>query len=100
MFPRVGAHGDSESSKKNNRNSLSRFNMFLHAKGMKEFSDLEPQELNIELFKNSRGIYVKQLRKLMEHHVERIMQSMFTMWRLRHLQIHLCEFIHDCWTHC
>ena len=63
--------------------------MFLHAKGMKEFSDLEPQELNIELFKNSRGIYVKQLRKLMEDHVERIMQSMFTMWRLRHLQIHL-----------
>ena len=64
MFPRVGAHGDSESSKKNNRNSLSRFDMFLHAKGMKEFSDLEPQELNIELLQEFAGYLCEAAEKV------------------------------------
>ena len=44
MFKLVGAQADSESTKKNKRNSISRFNMFLQAKGMSDFNSLRTPE--------------------------------------------------------
>ena len=64
MFRLVGAQGDSLSSKKNNRNSVSRFNVFLAAKGMNDFSALDPSEMTIELLQEYAGYLCEAAEKV------------------------------------
>ena len=64
MFRLVGAQADSESSKKNKRNSVMRFNIFLQAKGMKDFQHLETHELTIELMQEYAGYSCEAAEKV------------------------------------
>ena len=64
MFKLVGAQADSESSKKNKRNSVSRFNMFLEAKGMSSFHCLGTHEFTIELLQEYAGYLCEAAEKV------------------------------------
>lgn len=64
MYKLVGSHGDSESSKKNKRNSISRFSIFLATKGMRDFHNLGAEELNIELLQEYAGYLCEAAEKV------------------------------------